>query len=149
MSTSALSSPRHWGSDEITAIDSFLAASVLSAEVAFLVAQMFQVLADPTRARIMYALTRGEYSVGELAKIAEISPSAASHQLKHLRDQRAVKVRRVGTRIYYSVEDAHVAALFHEAMHHLAHVVYALPDHLEESETVFSAAKAHDVHLRE
>jgi ArsR family transcriptional regulator, lead/cadmium/zinc/bismuth-responsive transcriptional repressor len=127
--------------DSITAIDRFLAAPTLSAEVALLVAQMFQVLADPTRARMLYALTKGEQSVGELAKIAEISPSAASHQLQHLRDQRAVKVRRVGTRIYYSVDDAHVAALFHEAMHHLAHVVYALPDHPAETSTVSDETK--------
>jgi len=143
MSISASSTHRPSDSGGTTAIDRFLSAPVLTAEVAFLVAQMFQVLADPTRARIMYALTKGEHSVGDLAKIAEISPSAASHQLKHLRDQRAVKVRRVGTRIYYSVENAHIAALFREAMHHLVHVVYALPDHLEAQETGSAAVKAH------
>lgn len=113
-------------------IDHFLTASELTPEVAFLVAQVFQALSDPTRARILYALTKREHTVGELASVASISPSATSHQLKHLRDLRIVKARRVGNRVYYSVDDAHVAGLFREALHHLAHVLYALPDHPEE-----------------
>lgn len=100
--------------------------------MALLVAQTFQALGDPTRARILYALTKGEHSVGELAAIAAISPSAASHQLKSLRDLRIVKFRRAGTYIYYSVDDMHVAALFREALHHLAHVIYQIPDHPDE-----------------
>jgi DNA-binding transcriptional ArsR family regulator len=105
---------------------------VLSGELAQQVAQTFQALADPTRCRIVYALTKGEHNVGELASIAGISPSATSHQLKTLRDLRIVKYRRAGTTIFYSVDDTHVGALFREALHHLAHVVYALPDHPEE-----------------
>lgn len=115
------------------AIDAFLSAPSLSPELALLVAQTFQALADPTRARIVYALTKGERSVGDLAQLVGISPSATSHQLKSLRDLRIVKFRREGTRIYYTVDDAHVGALFREALHHLAHVVYALPDHPDES----------------
>jgi ArsR family transcriptional regulator, lead/cadmium/zinc/bismuth-responsive transcriptional repressor len=114
------------------AVEAFLAAPLLSGELAQQVAQTFGALADPTRCRIVYALTKGERSVGELAVIAGISPSATSHQLKTLRDLRIVKYRRAGTHIFYSVDDAHVGALFREAIHHLAHVVYALPDHPEE-----------------
>jgi ArsR family transcriptional regulator, lead/cadmium/zinc/bismuth-responsive transcriptional repressor len=114
------------------AVNGFLSAHTLTPELALLVAQTFQALADPTRARIMYALTKGERSVGELAEIAGISPSATSHQLKHLRDLRIVKFRREGTRIFYAADDTHVAALFREALHHVAHVVYGLPDHPEE-----------------
>ncbi|MCG8351491.1 MAG: metalloregulator ArsR/SmtB family transcription factor [Chloroflexales bacterium] len=112
-------------------VDVFLSAPQLSGEVALLVARTFQSLADPTRVRIVYALTKGEHSVNELAEIAGITPSATSHQLKSLRDLRVVKFRRVGTRVFYSVDDVHVAALFREALHHLAHVVHALPDHPE------------------
>lgn len=115
--------------DTSDAVDAFLSAPELTPELALLVAQVFQALADPTRARIMYTLTKGERSVGELSAIAGISPSATSHQLKSLRDLRIVKFRRDGTRIYYAVDDAHVASLFREALHHVAHVVYALPDH--------------------
>lgn len=115
------------------AVEAFLSASALTPELALLVAQTFQALADPTRARIMYALTKGEHSVGDLARIAGISQSATSHQLKHLRDLRIVKFRREGNWVYYSVDDAHVAALFREALNHVAHVVYGLPDHPDEA----------------
>src|SRR5262249_46828633 len=54
------------------AVEAFLSASALTPELALLVAQTFQALADPTRARVMYALTKGEYSVGDLARIAGI-----------------------------------------------------------------------------
>ncbi len=113
------------------AVAAFLAAPQLSPEIAQQVAQTFQALADPTRVRIIYALTKGECSVGALATLAGISPSATSHQLKTLRDLRIVRYRRAGTTIYYSVDDAHVSALFCEVLHHLAHVVYGLPDHPE------------------
>ncbi len=115
--------------DTSAAVDALLTAPELTPELALLVAQVFQALADPTRARIMYALTKGERTVGDLAKIAGISPSATSHQLKSLRDLRIVKFRREGTRIYYATDDVHVASLFHEALHHVAHVVHGLPDH--------------------
>jgi ArsR family transcriptional regulator, lead/cadmium/zinc/bismuth-responsive transcriptional repressor len=117
------------GDQEDELITRILKAATLSPEVALLVAQTFQALADPTRARIIYALTRGEHSVTNLSVIAGISPSATSHHLKHLRDLRIVTHRREGTRVFYSVDDAHVAALFREALHHVVHVVYALPDH--------------------
>lgn len=113
-------------------VETFVTPAQLAPELALLVSQTFQSLADPTRARIVYALTRGEHSVGGLATIAGTSPSAASHHLKSLRDLRIVKFRRDGNRMYYSVDDAHVAALFVEALHHLAHIVYNLPDHPDE-----------------
>lgn len=115
-----------------TTLDAFVAPPQLSPELSLLVAQTFGALADPTRARIVYALTRAEHSVNELALMAGVSPSATSHHLKSLRDLRVVKFRRDGNRIFYSVDDTHVAALFREAMHHFAHVVYSLPDHPEE-----------------
>jgi ArsR family transcriptional regulator, lead/cadmium/zinc/bismuth-responsive transcriptional repressor len=108
-----------------------IAPPQLTAELSLLLAQTFQALADPTRARIMYALTRGEHSVSELAAIAQVSPSATSHHLRGLRDLRLVRYRRDGNRMYYTADDVHVGALFSEALHHLAHVVYDLPDHRE------------------
>lgn len=131
MSRSLPDNVRPLHSDAAT-VDAFLTAPELSPELALLVAQTFQALGDPTRARIVYALTKREHSVGELAVIAGISQSATSHQLKSLRDLRIVKFRRAGTYNYYSVDDVHVAGLFREAMHHLAHVLYRLPNHPDD-----------------
>ncbi|NJL06511.1 MAG: helix-turn-helix transcriptional regulator [Chloroflexaceae bacterium] len=74
-------------------------------------------------------MTHNEHSVNALAQIAGISPSATSHHLRSLRELRIVRYRRQGSHVFYTVDDAHVAALFREAVHHLAHVLFALPDH--------------------
>ncbi|GHO78659.1 hypothetical protein KSD_64300 [Ktedonobacter sp. SOSP1-85] len=94
-----------------------------------LIVETFQALADPTRARILYALTRQTLCVRDLAIVVGVSESGVSHHLRFLRDRRLVKSRRDGTTIYYSVDDQHVAALFQEANYHVDHVRRGLPDH--------------------
>lgn len=94
-----------------------------------LVVAAFDALADPTRARLLYALIRQPLCVRDLAHVVGVSESAVSHQLRLLRDRRLVKPRRAGNIIYYSVENHHVAALFREAEYHADHVRQVLPDH--------------------
>ena len=101
----------------------------LPAGQAQVVAETFAALGDPTRARIVFALTRGEQNVNALAEIAEVSPSAVSHHLARLRSIRLVRARRAANQVFYSVDDAHVASLFREALYHLDHVKRNLPDH--------------------
>ena len=89
----------------------------------------FQLLGDPTRARILYALTRTPLCVRDLSLLARVSESAVSHQLRLLRERRLVKPHRQGTVMTYSLADHHVAALFREAEYHADHVRQDLPDH--------------------
>ncbi len=89
----------------------------------------FAALADPTRAKILYALIRRSLCVRDLAIVVGVSESAVSHQLRLLRGWRLVKSRREGNVIYYSVDDHHIAALFREAEYHADHVHQELPDH--------------------
>ena len=91
--------------------------------------EVFQALADPTRARILYALIQRPMCVRDLAILVGVSASGVSHQLRFLRDRRLVKPRREGNIIYYMVDDHHVAALFKEADYHVDHVRQGLPDH--------------------
>ncbi len=94
-----------------------------------MIVETFQALADPTRARILYALTKRPLCVRDLALLVGVSASGVSHQLRFLRDRRLVKPRREGNIIYYTVDDHHVAALFKEADYHVDHVRQGLPDH--------------------
>lgn len=87
-----------------------------------IVVEMFGALADPTRARMLYALTTGELCVGELAAVVGVSESAVSHQLRLLRDRRLVRSRREGTTIYYTLDNHHLPVLFREAEYHADHV---------------------------
>ena len=104
------------------------AAALPEAQLLLLV-ETFQALADPTRARMLYALTQLPLCVRDLAILVGVSESAVSHQLRFLRDRRLVKPRREGNIIYYTVDDHHVAALFKEADFHIDHVRQGLPDH--------------------
>ncbi len=94
-----------------------------------IVVETFEALADPTRARLLYALRKRSLCVRDLAAVAGVSESAVSHQLRFLRDRRLVKSRRRANVVTYSVDDHHLAALFREAEYHADHVRHNRPDH--------------------
>lgn len=82
------------------------------------VAEIFGLLADPTRVRILDALSHGERCVGDLATVVAISESAMSHQLRLLRTARLVRVRRDGRQAFYALDDHHVIGLLRDARKH-------------------------------
>jgi DNA-binding transcriptional ArsR family regulator len=77
-------------------------------EVLFELADLFKVFGDSTRLRILYTLFDSEHAVGEIADILNMEQSTISHQLRVLRTNKLVKVRREGKQIYYSLDDNHV-----------------------------------------
>jgi DNA-binding transcriptional ArsR family regulator len=72
------------------------------------VAALFALLADPTRLRLVAALSAGELCVCDLAAATGINRTRVSHQLRILRDGRLVRSRRDGRVIFYSLDDDHV-----------------------------------------
>ncbi len=66
-------------------------------------ADVFQVLADPTRRRIVEVLRGGEHSVGELVQAVDIGQPGVSRQLAILEDADFVTVRPEGRRRLYSL----------------------------------------------
>lgn len=104
-------------------------AAALPEEHLQLMVEVFEALADMTRARILYALVQQPLCVRDLAILTGVSESAVSHQLRFLRDHRLVRPRRKGNVIFYILDDHHVAALFREADYHVDHVRQGLPDH--------------------
>jgi len=83
--------------------------------------ELFKVLGDATRLRILDALAGGEMRVQDIVARLGMTQSAISHQLHTLRDHRVVKSRRDGKWIYYSIDDAHVQSLFEQGMEHVGH----------------------------
>lgn len=81
----------------------------------------FKALADPTRVRIIAALARSELCVGDLAEGLGMTVSAVSHQLGLLRAMRLVRSRRAGKRVFYALDDEHIADLFQRALDHVQH----------------------------
>ena len=82
-------------------------------------ADTFRVLGDPTRVRILDALSRSELCVGDLASQLGVTESAVSHQLRLLRNIRIVRSRREGRMIFYALDDKHVLALFRQGLRHV------------------------------
>ena len=85
------------------------------------VAEIFKALADPTRVRILHALSHAELCVGDLAAVLEMTESAVSHQLRLLRGLRVVRARREGRLVFYTLDDEHVTRLFQLSLEHLGH----------------------------
>ncbi|MCQ4574642.1 MAG: metalloregulator ArsR/SmtB family transcription factor [Candidatus Brocadiales bacterium] len=82
-------------------------------------AETFQVLGDPTRIKIIFALSQKELCVCDLAGLLRLSSSAVSHQLRVLRNMRLVKYRKEGRVAYYSLDDSHISRLFDEGLRHV------------------------------
>ena len=96
-----------------------LLGSVLDHAAASQVAGTFAVLADPTRARIVHALSLAdELCVCDLALLLGVSQSAMSHQLRLLRDHRVVARRRAGRIAYYRLADDHIRHVFADGRRH-------------------------------
>jgi DNA-binding transcriptional ArsR family regulator len=83
------------------------------------VADVFKLLGDPSRVRLVDALTHGERCVCELASLVGLSESAVSHQLRLLRAARLVRVRRAGRLAFYALDDHHVVGLLHDTRKHV------------------------------
>jgi DNA-binding transcriptional ArsR family regulator len=83
-------------------------------------AEVFKVLGDTTRLRLLHDLGEREVTVGELCERLGLSPSAVSHQLQLLRMARLVKHRKDGRQVFYSLDDDHVKELMAQGLAHLA-----------------------------
>lgn len=81
--------------------------------------RIFKVLSDPTKVKIVSALSKGEACVHDLALLLGISQSAVSHQLRILKEGRIVKFRKTGRTVFYSLDDEHVEKLLQVGKEHI------------------------------
>jgi DNA-binding transcriptional ArsR family regulator len=84
------------------------------------IAALFAILGDPTRMRVLTALSAGEMCVNDLATATGINRTTVSHQLRVLRTHRLVSRRRDGKVMYYELDDDHVRDLMAMAIDHAA-----------------------------
>jgi DNA-binding transcriptional ArsR family regulator len=94
-------------------------SAMMSPRTVEALADTFRVLGDPTRVRILDALSAGELCVCDIATMVGISESAASHQLRLLRGMRLVRPRRSGRLVYYAVDDQHIVELLRQGLTHV------------------------------
>lgn len=108
---------------EITCIDqekvALVKGQLLPERVLRQLAETFKVLGDPTRSRIIHALSLEELCVCDIASLLGTTKSAVSHQLRVLRNMKVVSFRKEGKIAYYSLDDTHVRNLFDEGLKHI------------------------------
>jgi ArsR family transcriptional regulator, lead/cadmium/zinc/bismuth-responsive transcriptional repressor len=96
-----------------------LRAALIAEDEVTDLAETFRALGDPTRVRILDALSHGELCVCDLAALVRMSESAVSHQLRVLRNLRIVKPRRDGRMVFYALDDRHIITLFRQGLRHV------------------------------
>ena len=89
-------------------------------EMLYDLAELFRILGDSTRIRILYVLFESEMCVCDIAQLLGMSQSAISHQLRCLKQSKLVKYRREGKTVFYSLADGHVRTILGQGMDHIA-----------------------------
>jgi DNA-binding transcriptional ArsR family regulator len=101
----------------------------LPIEHAELAVEVFRMLSDTTRVRLLWELIDQELAVNELAtRVDKPAPSVSQHLAK-LRMARLVRTRREGTQVFYRLENQHVARLVRDAVYNAEHAGPEVPPH--------------------
>ncbi len=88
------------------------------------IAEIFHLLGDSTRLRIVICCLDEPRNVGEIAETVGVSASLVSHHLRLLRAARLVRADRRGKQVFYVAADQHVQRILKDMMDHVAE-----PDH--------------------
>ena len=89
-------------------------------ETLYDLADLFKVLGDTTRVKILSALFQAEMCVCDIAALLGMTQSAISHQLRVLKQARLVRFRKEGKVVYYFLDDEHVRGIFDQGLIHIA-----------------------------
>jgi ArsR family transcriptional regulator len=106
----------HAGKDVIEKV----VGGIRSDEIIRKTSELFGVLSDPTRVKIIIALSKAELCVGDLAFIVGASDSAVSHQLRILRNMGLVDHRKEGKLAFYSLSDEHLETILEQSLDHVS-----------------------------
>jgi len=94
-------------------------AEIISNDDAQQVAEIFKILGDTTRVKILQILSKRELCVCDIAAVTQMGQSAISHQLRLLRSARLVKYRKEGKMVWYSLDDDHITTLIKQGIEHI------------------------------
>jgi DNA-binding transcriptional ArsR family regulator len=83
---------------------------------------VFKLLGDQTRIKIIFALSCCDLCVCDIAETIGMTQSAVSHQLRLMRNMKLVKFRKEGKSVFYSLDDDHILQLFKQGMEHVKHI---------------------------
>lgn len=84
--------------------------------------RIYKMFGSGVRLKILLALEEGEQSAGQLAAVCGLSQSAASHQLKDLKQHKIIKSRKDGMNVYYSLSDHHILEMLKSGIEHIREI---------------------------
>lgn len=93
--------------------------TILSQDKLNILVEVFKVISDNTRTKILLSLKDGELCVCDISHVLGLSLSAVSHQLRILRTLRLVEYRSQGRMVFYSLADSHIIKLIEEGIKHI------------------------------
>ncbi len=99
----------------------FVKSRMIDDNDALLLSEVFKVLGDPTRIKIIHSLSKCDLCVCDISAAIGMTQSAVSHQLRLLRGLKLVKYRKEGKSVIYSLDDEHILGLFNQGMEHVQH----------------------------
>lgn len=94
----------------------------LNSEAILQTSRFFKTIGDPTRLKILLALSEKEMNVGSMTDLLGMEQSAVSHQLKLLRENHLVKSRKEGKSVVYCLDDKHVKSILSQTIDHMNHI---------------------------
>lgn len=83
------------------------------------IADIFRMLGEASRLKIVLALMKGESCVYHLVEACGGTQSGVSHQLRVLKDNKIVKSRRAGQSVFYSIADEHIVKMVEIGIEHI------------------------------
>jgi len=83
-------------------------------------ADLFRLLGDPTRLKIVVSCLRTPLAVSDIAEQLGLSVSLVSHHLRLLKGARLVRGERQGKQVYYEADDLHVRRMVEDMVTHIA-----------------------------
>jgi ArsR family transcriptional regulator len=83
------------------------------------IAEMFRLMGDPTRLKILIHCLGGPVAVGDLAQATGASQSLVSHHLRLLRGARILRAERRGKKVYYAAADDHIRTVVGDMIDHV------------------------------
>jgi DNA-binding transcriptional ArsR family regulator len=98
-----------------------------------LAVEVFRMLADATRVKLLHQLMHAERNVNDLAAAIGKPQAGVSQHLAKLRMARLVQSRRQGNQIFYRIESDHIRKLVEDALHNAEHASDGIPAHHQGS----------------
>ena len=94
--------------------------TLLSDDHAVALADLFRLLGDPTRLKIVVSCLRAPLAVSDIAERLGLSVSLVSHHLRLLKGARLVRAERQGKQVYYQADALHVCRMVEDMVTHIA-----------------------------